>query len=131
VTRYRTVIEKNAQLATWSPSLIGGVLLYNRLLWLSVGFLALGTVWARFPMSVEVILLALTMLIGMVFQTIAGYYHYEFLLYFKDLYVVTFPQIIGLTLFALFVQTVVSNRFAGYGIMIGAFVLNDMSNQPK
>jgi len=80
---------------------------------------------------VEVILLALTMLIGMVFQTIAGYYHYEFLLYFKDLYVVTFPQIIGLTLFALFVQTVVSNRFAGYGIMIGAFVLNDMSNQPK
>jgi len=44
VTRYRTVIEKNAQLATWSPSLIGGVLLYNRLLWLSVGFLALGRV---------------------------------------------------------------------------------------
>ena len=34
------------------------------------------------------------MLIGVVMQTIAGYYHYELLQYFKELYLVTFPQIL-------------------------------------
>src|SRR5580704_9503262 len=53
VTRYWTVVEKNTLLLTWSPALSGGVFLYNRVLWMSVGFLALGAVWAFFPMSVE------------------------------------------------------------------------------
>src|SRR5579863_1726969 len=280
VTRYWTVIEKNTQLVTWSPALVRGVFLYNRLLWISVGFLALGTVWALFPMSVEaltarsqgrraakakqqelaeaqpvrspmwgrlprahqafnpattfaqyvslsrlrlrnilrdipfwalvvlivafginngyfagrvaeqnvwpvtflmvqavegsallflfivaalyaaellwrerdthfdgihdalpmrestdwfsrltaivvveLILLAFAMLIGIVMQTIAGYYHYELLQYFKELYVVTFPQILTFILLALFVQTVVSNKFVGYAILLGVFVL--------
>jgi len=280
VTRYWTVIEKNTLFVTWSPALSGGVFLYNRLLWLTVGLVALGAVWALFPMSVEaltarsqgrraakakeqdlaealpvrslvaaalppihqaftpgttfaqylslsrlrlrsilrdipfwaivaliiafginngyfagrvagqnvwpvtylmvqavegsallflfivaglyaaellwrerdnhfdgihdalpmrestdwlsrltavlvveVILLAFAMLIGVVMQTIAGYYHYEFLQYFKELYVVSFPQIVGFTLFALFIQTLVSNKFVGYGILIGIFVL--------
>jgi len=280
VTRYWTVVEKNTLFVTWSPALSGGVFLYNRLLWITIGLLALGAVWALFPMSVEaltarsqgrraakakeqdlaealpvrslvaaglprihqaftpgttlaqylslsrlrlrsilrdipfwaivalivafgvnngyfagrvaeinvwpvtylmvqavegsallflfivaglyaaellwrerdthfdgihdalpmrestdwlsrltavlvveVILLAFAMLIGVVMQTIAGYYHYEFLQYFKELYIVTFPQILGFTLFALFIQTVVSNKFVGYGILIGVFVL--------
>jgi len=72
---------------------------------------------------VEFILLTFAMLIGVAMQTFFGYYHYEFLQYFKELYVVTFPQIVGFTLFALFVQTMVSNKFVGYAILIGAFVL--------
>ncbi len=36
------------------------------------------------------------MLIGIFMQTIAGYYHYELLQYFKELYVVTFPQVLTL-----------------------------------
>ena len=280
VTRYWTVIEKNTQFVSWSPALIGGVFLYNRLLWLGVGLLALGTVWALFPMSVEaltarsqgrraakakqqelteaqpvrslvaarlprahqaftpattfaqyislsrlrlrnvlrdipfwalvalivafginngyfaghlaernvwpvtylmvqavegsallflfivaglyaaellwrerdthfdgihdalpmrestdwfsrltavvvieLILLAFAMLIGIVMQTIAGYYHYEFLQYLKELYVVTFPQVLSFILLALFVQTLVSNKFVGYAILLGVFVL--------
>ena len=280
VTRYWTVIEKNTQFVGWSPALMGGVFLYNRALWLSVGLLAMGTVWALFPMSVEaltarsqgrraarakqqelteaqpvrslvaarlprahqaftpattfaqyislsrlrlrnilrdipfwalvalivafginngyfaghlaernvwpvtylmvqavegsallflfivaglyaaellwrerdthfdgihdalpmrestdwfsrltaivvieLILLAFAMLIGIVMQTIAGYYHYEFLQYFKELYVVTFPQVLTFILLALFVQTVVSNKFVGYAILLGVFVL--------
>jgi ABC-2 type transport system permease protein len=280
VTRYWTVIEKNSLFVTWSPTLSGGVFLYNRLLWLAVGLMALGTVWALFPMSVEaltarsqgrraakakqqeltealpvrslvaaglphvhqaftpattfaqylslsrlrlrnilrdtpfwaivalivafgvnngyfagrvaeqnvwpvtylmvqavegsallflfivaglyaaellwrerdthfdgihdalpmrestdwlsrltavlvveIILLAFAMLIGMLMQTIEGYRHYELLQYFKELYVVTFPQIVAFTLFALFIQTVVSNKFVGYAILIGVFVL--------
>jgi hypothetical protein len=280
VTRYWTVIEKNTLFVTWSPTLINGVFLYNRLLWIGVGTLSLVTVWALFPMSVEaltarsqgrraakakeqelvealparsavnarlpqirqaftpgttfaqylslsrlrlrnilhdvifwalvalllafgvnngyfaghfaeqnvwpvtylmvqavegsallflfivaglyaaellwrerdthfdgihdalpmrestdwlarltavvvveVILLAFAMLIGIVMQTIAGYHHYEFLQYFKELYVVTFPQVLTFVLLALFIQTVVSNKFVGYGILIGIFVL--------
>jgi ABC-2 type transport system permease protein len=63
------------------------------------------------------------MLCGIVMQTIAGYYHYELLQYFKELYIVTFPQVLAFALLALFVQTVVSNKFIGHGIVIGIFVL--------
>ncbi len=72
---------------------------------------------------VEVILLAFAGFIGIAMQTVQGYYHYELLQYFKELYVVTLPQILAFILLALFVQTVVSNRFVGYGILIGLFVL--------
>ncbi len=280
VTRYWTVIEKNTLFVTWSPDLVNGVFLYNRLLWIGVGALSLVSAWALFPMSVEaltarsqgrraakakeqeltealpvrslvpaqlphaqrafnasttfaqylslsrlrmrsifrdvpfwalialivafginndyfagrvaernvwpvtylmvqavegsallfllivaglyaaellwrerdthfdgihdalpmrestdwlsrftaivvveLILITFAMLIGVVMQTFFGYYHYEFLQYFKELYVVTFPQVVIFILLALFVQTVVSNKFVGYSILIGIFVL--------
>jgi ABC-2 type transport system permease protein len=280
VTRYWTVIEKNTLFVTWSPALSRGVFLYNRLLWLSVGFISLITVWALFPMSVEaltarsqgrraakakqqelaeaqpvrslvaarlplvhqvfnsstafaqylslsrlrlrnilrdipfwaivallvafgvnnghfagrvaeqnvwpvtylmvqavegsaqlflyivatlyaaellwrerdthfegihdalpvrestdwlsrltavvvveLILLTAAMLVGILMQTIAGYYHYELLQYFKELYIVTFPQVLAFIFLALFVQTIVSNKFVGHAILIGIFVL--------
>lgn len=280
VTRYWTVVEKNTLLLSWSPHVASGVFLYNRVLWLSVGFISLGVLWALFPMSVEaltavsqgrraakmkqqdeselrpvrslvaarlpkvsqvfspsttwaqflslsrlriwtilheipfwaivglmivfainngyyagrvgeidvwpvtylmlqaveggatlflyivaalyaaeliwrerdthfdgihdslpvsetidwlsklvaiafveLVLLTVTMLCGIFMQTIAGYYHYELLQYFKELYVVTFPQIMVFALLALFIQTIVSNKFIGHGIAIGIFVL--------
>jgi hypothetical protein len=280
VTRYWTVIERNTQLLSLSPSFMNGVFLYNRLLWISVGLASLGAVWALFPMSVEaltarsqgrraakakeqdlaeaqpvrslvpaqlprahqsfggattfaqylslsrlrmrnifrdipfwalvalivafginndyfagrvaernvwpvtylmvqavegsallfllivaglyaaellwrerdthfdgihdalpmrestdwlsrftaivvveLILITFAMFIGIVMQTIAGYHHYELLQYFKELYVVTFPQVVIFILLSLFVQTLVSNKFVGYGILIGIFVL--------
>lgn len=72
---------------------------------------------------VEVVLLAVTMLVGITMQTIAGYYRYELLQYFKELYIVTLPQIVGITLLALFVHTMVPNKFVGHGIVIGVLVL--------
>ena len=56
-------------------------------------------------------------------QTFSGYFNYEFLQYFKELYIVTFPQIMTFTLLAFFIQTVVSNKFVGHGILIGVAVL--------
>src|SRR3984957_8218288 len=280
ITRYWTVVEQNSQLLSWSPHVALGLFLYNRLLWIGVGFVSLGTVWALFPMSVEALtarsqgrraakaklqdlteaapvrslvsarlprihqifnssttfaqyislsrlrmrnifrdipfwaivalllafginnghfagrvadqnvwpvtylmvqavegsaelflfivatlyaaellwrehdthfdgihdalpmresidwlsrltavvvvelfLLAVAMLVGIFMQTIAGYYHYEVLQYLKELYVVTFPQVLTFVLLALFVQTVVSNKFVGHAIVIGLFVL--------
>jgi ABC-2 type transport system permease protein len=72
---------------------------------------------------VELVMLTVTALCGIFMQTVAGYYHYELAQYAKELYVVTFPQILIFVLLALFVQTVVSNKFIGHGIIIGIFVI--------
>jgi ABC-2 type transport system permease protein len=72
---------------------------------------------------VEGILLTVALLCGVIMQTVAGYYHYDLLQYFKELYVITYPQVICFVLLAFFVQTVVSNKFMGHAIVIGIFVL--------
>jgi hypothetical protein len=71
---------------------------------------------------VEIALLFLTMVCGVVMQTLAGYYHYEFGQYFKELFVITFPQVMTFALMAMFIQTVVSNKFIGHAIVIGVFI---------
>ena len=53
ITRYWTVVERNSMLYSWSPGAVEGIFLYNRLLWGSVGLLALVLLWKLFPMSVE------------------------------------------------------------------------------
>jgi ABC-2 type transport system permease protein len=73
--------------------------------------------------TVEFILLTVAGLCGIVMQTIAGYYNYELPQYAKELYLVTFPQVLSAILLALFIQTVVSNKFIGHGIIIGIFVI--------
>jgi ABC-2 type transport system permease protein len=72
---------------------------------------------------IEIVLLTITLLIGVLMQTIDGYYHYEVLQYIEELYLVTLPQMLGVVLFAMFVQTLVSNKFIGHGIVIGLYVL--------
>jgi hypothetical protein len=72
---------------------------------------------------VELVLLTVTALCGMAMQTVAGYYNYEVLQYAQELYVVAFPQVLTFILTALFVQTVVANKFVGHGIIIEVFVL--------
>jgi ABC-2 type transport system permease protein len=73
---------------------------------------------------VELVLLTVVMLCGITMQTVLGYYHYELLQYCKELYLIVFPQVLGFTLLAFFVQTVVSNKFLGHAIVIGIFVLD-------
>jgi ABC-2 type transport system permease protein len=73
---------------------------------------------------VEFILLTIILLCGVIMQTTAGYYHYDLLQYFQELYLITFPAVIGFTLLAFFVQTIVSNKFLGHAIVIGIFVLD-------
>ena len=71
-------------------------------------------------------LLGITILIGILMQTLAGYYHYEVWQYVKELYFITLPLILGFIMFAMFVQTMVSNKFIGHGIVIGVFVLQSV-----
>ena len=72
---------------------------------------------------VELVLLTVAGLCGIFMQTLAGYHNYEFLQYAKELYALTFPQVLTAALLALFIQTVVTNKFIGHGIVIGIFVL--------
>jgi ABC-2 type transport system permease protein len=73
--------------------------------------------------TVELILLTVVLFCGVLSQVFAGYFHFELIEYFKELYVVVFPQVLIFTLLALFLQTVLKNKFIGHGIVIGAFVL--------
>ncbi|HXW92261.1 MAG TPA: M1 family aminopeptidase [Terriglobales bacterium] len=72
---------------------------------------------------VEFALLTVAGICGIVMQTVAGYYHYELLQYAKELYVIVLPQTVAFALFAMFVHTMVGNKFVGHGIAIGVFVL--------
>ncbi|MGI4828142.1 MAG: ABC transporter permease/M1 family aminopeptidase [Janthinobacterium lividum] len=71
---------------------------------------------------VELGLLVVSMLCGVFMQTVRGYFHYEFLQYFQELFLIVFPQILGFTLIAFFVQTVVSNKFIGHAIVVAVFL---------
>jgi len=72
---------------------------------------------------VELVLLTVTGLCGILMQTVAGYHNYELTQYVKELYAVTFPQVLTFALLALFIQTIVSNKFIGHGIVIGIAVI--------
>ncbi len=72
---------------------------------------------------VEVALLTVIMMCGIIMQTVAGYYHYDLLQYFKELYVISLSQVLTFVLLAFFVQTVVTNKFLGHAIVAGVFIL--------
>ena len=72
---------------------------------------------------VTLVVLVLTMLCGVLMQTVMGFHHYDFLQYFQELFLITFPGIMIYALLALFVQTLVSNKFVGHAVVIGVFVI--------
>jgi len=76
--------------------------------------------------AAEAFLLTVVMLCGILAQAIAGYYNFEVLQYLKELYLIVLPQVMIFALLAFFVQTIVSNKFIGHGIVIGAFVAENV-----
>ncbi len=72
---------------------------------------------------VSLMVLTTAMICGVIMQTFAGYYHYEFGQYFKELYLITFPQVMIFALLSLFVQTMVPNKFIGHAIVIGVVLI--------
>ena len=72
---------------------------------------------------VSLMVLTTTMVCGIIMQTAAGYYNYEIGQYCKELYFITFPQVMIIALLSLFVQTVVPNKFIGHAIVIAAVLI--------
>jgi ABC-2 type transport system permease protein len=70
-----------------------------------------------------IILLGIVMVVGIVMQTVSGYYHYEIGQYLKELLVLGLPQFLIVILLALFVHTIVGNKFVGHAVVIGMILL--------
>jgi ABC-2 type transport system permease protein len=74
--------------------------------------------------AAEFFLLTLVLLSGLASQVIGGYYHFELIQYAEELYLIVFSQVMIFALLAYFIQTIVSNKFIGHGIVIGVFLLS-------
>lgn len=72
---------------------------------------------------VEALLLTVVFVVGCIMQTLNGYFRYELLVYFKELYLIWLPQMWMVVLLALLVHALVSNKFVGHAIIVGFFVL--------
>jgi ABC-2 type transport system permease protein len=72
---------------------------------------------------VQFILITLVMVCGVIMQTASGYYHYELLQYVEELYVLFYPTMLTFILLALFIHTIVSNKFLGFALVIGFLLL--------
>lgn len=73
--------------------------------------------------AAQLFLLTVVLLCGVISQATIGYFNFEFSQYFKELYLIAFPDALIFALLAFFVQTIVANKFIGHGIVIGVFVL--------
>ncbi len=72
----------------------------------------------------QVLLLAVIMLCGVVVQLFKGYTHIELLLYVKYLLGFRLIDLIMLAVLAVFVQTLVSNKYVGYFIIVLFYIWN-------
>ena len=73
--------------------------------------------------AVQALLVTMILLSGVLSQAMAGYFRFEWAHYAKEIYLVYLPQLLMVILLALFLQTVVSNKFVAHGLIIGFFVL--------
>ena len=76
--------------------------------------------------AAEFFLLTLVLLCGVVSQMMSGYFHFELIQYAEELYLIVFSQVMIFALAAFFIQTLVSNKFIGHGIVIGLFLLTSI-----
>lgn len=66
----------------------------------------------------QMIFMLLIIVVGVITQTVSGYYHYELTQYFFDLFILRLPSIIVFTLLAMFLQTLFNNKYLGYFAII-------------
>lgn len=69
-------------------------------------------------MLVQVLVVLLIMAAGMAVQIAAGYYHFEFGLYFRELFLNRLTSLWILCVLAIFVQTIVNNKYLGHFVMV-------------
>lgn len=72
---------------------------------------------------VEILLLVLTLICCVGMQTVLGYYHYEFGQYFTELFLVVLPQIVTFALLAMFLHSIMSNKFLGHAVVVAVFLV--------
>jgi hypothetical protein len=69
------------------------------------------------------VLLTIVLAVGVIMQAVAGFYRFEIMHYVVELYLIWLPQLVMVVLLALFVHTVVRNKFLGHALVIGFLLL--------
>ena len=69
-------------------------------------------------MLVQVLVVLLILASGLIVQIAQGYYHFELGLYFRELFLNRLTQLWILCVLAMFVQTVVNNKYLGHFVMV-------------
>ena len=73
---------------------------------------------------IYVVLIVSLIISGIIFQTINGYYNYNFQVYFYGFFLEILPFLALFTLIAFIAQVVVNNKFVGIMVTIIIFILN-------
>ncbi len=69
-------------------------------------------------MLVQVVVVLLILASGVIVQAAQGYFHFQLSLYFRELFLNRLPELWVLCVLAMFVQTVVSNKYFGHFVMV-------------
>ncbi|HTV66364.1 MAG TPA: M1 family aminopeptidase, partial [Bryocella sp.] len=69
-------------------------------------------------MLVQVLVVLTILAAGLLVQVSQGYYHFEFSLYFQELFLNRLTQLWILCVLAIFVQTLVNNKYLGHFVMV-------------
>ncbi len=72
--------------------------------------------------GVAVVLTLLNVVVGMLYQTFNGYFHYEFGMYLTFNFTTIFPNYVMTVLLAFFVHVLVNNKFLGHFIVIIIYI---------
>ena len=72
---------------------------------------------------VETLLASVVLVCGVLSQTFEGYFRFELSHYAKEIYLIYLPQLLMVVLLALFLQTVLGNKFVAHAVVVGFFIL--------
>lgn len=73
--------------------------------------------------AIEFTLLTVVMVGGIAAQAANGYFKFELPVYFQELYLIAFPTMVFMCLYALMVHTLLPNKFFGHAIVVGSILL--------
>ncbi len=73
--------------------------------------------------SIAVILATLPIIVGVIIQTLKGYFSYNIPAYLIDSYLITLPDYLQMIMLVFAVHLVVNNKFAGHAVAIGIWVV--------
>jgi ABC-2 type transport system permease protein len=72
---------------------------------------------------VETVLASVVLVSGIFSQATNGFFRFEILHYAKEIYLIYLPQLLMIVLLALFLQTMLGNKFVAHAVVIGFLIL--------
>jgi hypothetical protein len=72
---------------------------------------------------VETVLASVVLVCGVLSQAMSGFFRFELGHYAKEIYLIYLPQLLMVILLALFLQTILGNKFVAHAVVVGFFIL--------